>query len=135
MKGSQVFPSKNLRAEDIKGKEPIVAIDKVTTQQFDDGLKPIIHFIGAQKTLVCNRTNWNAIVDITGKSDSDEWHGLKVKLVVVKVDYQGKRVDAIRIEDPRQPSRLAARPSQRDYAEEPFTAADEDNTPDGDVGF
>ncbi len=133
MKGSQVFPSKNLRAEDIKGKEPIVAIDKVTTQQFDDGLKPIIHFIGAQKTLVCNRTNWNAIVDITGKSDSDEWHGLKVKLVVTRVDYQGKRVDAIRIEDPRQPSRAPQRPAPVEDDLPPFPP--EDDGPDGDVGF
>ena len=97
-KAGDFFAGKGLKAEDIKGREPIVTIEKVTTQNFDDGLKPIIHFVGKEKTLVCNKTNWNSIVDITGEEDSDNWAGHKLKLVVARVDYQGKRVDAIRID-------------------------------------
>lgn len=100
MKGSEFFQGKSLKADDIKGHEPVVTIEKVTTQDFDDGKKPIIHFVGKEKTLVCNKTNWNAIVDITGEDDSDNWTGMKIKLVVARVDYQGKRVDAIRIDPP-----------------------------------
>lgn len=106
MKGSEVFASKSLKAEDIKGHEPVVTIEKVTTQDFDDGKKPIIHFVGKEKTLVCNRTNWNSIVEITGEDDSDNWAGHKVRLVVARVDYQGKRVDAIRVD----PAPTAAKP-------------------------
>lgn len=105
MKASDFFNGKSLKADDIKGHEPVVTIEKVTEQQFDDGKKPIIHFVGKEKTLVCNRTNWNAIVDITGEEDSDNWTGCKVKLVVARVDYQGKRVDAIRIDPPPTPAR------------------------------
>jgi hypothetical protein len=100
MKGSEIFQGKSLKAEDIKGREPVVTIEKVTTQDFDDGKKPIIHFVGKEKTLVCNKTNWNAIVEVTGEDDSDNWPGHKIKLVVARVDYQGKRVDAIRIDPP-----------------------------------
>lgn len=121
MKGSEFFAGKGLKAEDIKGREPIVTIEKVTTQTFDDGLKPIIHFVGKEKTLVCNKTNWNSIVDITGEQDSDNWAGHKIKLVVARVDYQGKRVDAIRI-DPASGTRPAPPP-------EPAEAPNEDDIP------
>lgn len=94
------FPSKSLKAADIKDKEPVLTITEVTNQEFDDGMKPIIHFEETPKTLVCNRTNWNAIVDITGQRDSDRWAGKRIKLVVARVDYQGKRVDAIRVDEP-----------------------------------
>lgn len=99
MKSTDVFPSKSLRADDLNGIEPVVTIESVSTQSFDDGSrKPIIHFKGKEKTLVCNKTNWNAIVEITGEEDSDNWAGHRIKLIVAKVDYQGKRVPAIRVE-------------------------------------
>lgn len=122
-KASDFFTGKSLKAEDIKGREPVVTIEKVTTQNFDDGTKPIIHFVGKDKTLVCNRTNWNSIVEITGEDDSDNWGGCKIKLVVARVDYQGKRVDAIRVDPP--PSDGA----RRQPPPEPTSAPDEDDIP------
>jgi hypothetical protein len=72
----------------------------------------VIFFKGKDKGLVLNKTNWSALVDITGEEDSDDWEGKKVKLVTRKVEYQGKRVPAIRIEEPagmprREPERLS----------------------------
>lgn len=99
MKSTDVFPSKSLKAEDLGTTQPVVTIEKVTTQGFDDGTrKPVIHFVGKEKTLICNKTNWNAIVDITNEPDSDNWAGTRIKLVVARVDFQGKRVPAIRVE-------------------------------------
>ena len=60
----------------------------------------VMFFEGKDKGLVMNKTNWNATVEITGQEDSDDWAGAKVKLVMRKVDFQGKRVPAIRIEEP-----------------------------------
>lgn len=111
MKASDVFSGKSLKADDIKGREPIVTIESIETKTFDDGTKPIIHFVGKEKALVCNRTNWNSIVDITGEDDSDRWPGKKIKLVVARVDFQGKRVDAIRVDAPG-PSRPVTPPTQ-----------------------
>lgn len=108
MKASDIFKGKSLKAEDIQGREPIVTIESVSVQTFDDNTsKPVIKFRNAEKQLVCNKTNWNAIVDITGLEDSDDWPGQKIRLVVAKVDFQGKRVPAIRVEDPN-PRRAAA---------------------------
>lgn len=101
MKGNEIFSGKSLKAEDLNGVEPIVTIDSVSVKKFDDGTrKPVVSFKGKEKTLVCNKTNWNAIVEITGEEDSDNWTGHRIKLIVAKVDFQGKRVPAIRVEAP-----------------------------------
>lgn len=124
MKASDFFSGKSLKAEDIKGHEPIVTIERVTTADFEDGKKPIIHFKGKEKTLVCNRTNWNSIVDITGEDDSENWPGHQIKLVVARVDYQGKRVDAIRIDAPP-----TSAPVRRSPEPPPVEAPDDSDIP------
>jgi hypothetical protein len=142
MRGNEIFSGNSLKAEDLNGIEPVVTIEKVTTKSFDDGSrKPIVHFKGKEKTLVCNKTNWNAIVEITGEEDSDNWTGHRIKLVVAKVDFQGKRVPAIRVDAapsagrPTPAPAPAARPRQaepltrvsgRDYNEQIATADDDD---------
>lgn len=99
MKGTDVFGSGFLKAEDFEGHSPIVTIESVEVKKFRDGTsKPLIRFVGKEKGLICNRTNWNSIVEITGESDSDAWVGRKIRLVSARVDFQGRRVAAIRVE-------------------------------------
>lgn len=134
MKANDVFPGKYLRADDLGGKEPIVTIKSVHNETLGDELKPILMFEGKEKGLVLNKTNWSAIADITGQDDSDDWAGARVKLVTRKVDFQGKRVPAIRIEEP------TAKPQQKPLSTKPVPAVSEDNddgSVDGyeDVGF
>lgn len=138
MKGSDIFKSKSLKAEDLKGKGPVtVIIDKVTVQEFDDNSsKPVIHFRSKSgkpldKSLVANRTNWYAIAEQLG-DDSDAWTGKPITLIATKTDYQGKRVDCIRVDDP--PAQ-----SKKPLEKAPFEP-EEDNTPfndepDDEVGF
>jgi hypothetical protein len=130
MKASDIFTGKSLKAEDILGKEPVVTIESVERKKFDDGEKAIVHFVGKEKALVCNRTNWNSIVDITGEEDSDDWTGKRIKLVVARVDFQGKRVNAIRIDPPNVTGKASARVAA------PLPSEPDDITPDdSDVGF
>lgn len=121
MKSNDVFPGKYLRADDLHGKEPIVTIKSVEVETIGDDAKPVLYFEGKDKGLVMNKTNWNAAVDLTGQEDSDDWAGHKVKLVVRKVDFQGKRVPAIRLEEAT--SNGAARKP------EPVQTIDEDEIP------
>jgi hypothetical protein len=95
-----MFPGKYLKADDLKGGEPTVKISHIKIETLGEDSKPVLYFSGKDRGLVLNRTNWAAIVDITGRDDSDDWEGQKVKLVVRKVEFQGKRVAAIRIEEP-----------------------------------
>ena len=109
MKANDVFPSNFLKAADIQGHEPIVTIDRVEMQEVGDGNKPVVYFKGKERGIVLNKTNFAAIEDITGEPDTDQWAGHKVKLYVAKVEYQGKRVPAIRI-DNAGPTRTAPAP-------------------------
>lgn len=123
MKGTDVFPSKYLRAGDLDGHEPIVTIDRVVMETIGDDRKSVVYFKGKDKGLVLNKTNWNAIEDITGEEDSDNWRGHKIKLVTRKVEYQGKRVPAVRIEEP---TTAAAKPAPEP---EPVDDLDEESIP------
>lgn len=98
MKASDIYGGNSLTAKDLGAATPVVTIDSVSYKDFDNGKKAVIKFKGKDKVLICNLTNWNSIVDITGEQDSDNWPGHKVKLYVTKVDFQGKRVPAIRVD-------------------------------------
>ena len=109
MKGNEVFPGNSLKASDLGNSSPVVTIESVSIEAFKDGTsKPAVHFKGKEKKLILNKTNWNAIVDITGEEDSDNWAGHKIRLFVAKVDFQGSRVPAIRVEAAETPKPVTA---------------------------
>lgn len=99
MKIGTAFPSDYLRAGDLNGKAVRVTIESVTVEKIGDDQKPVLHFVGKDKTLVLNKTNANRIVEATGSDETDDWEGWSIVLYPCKVDYQGKRVDAIRVDD------------------------------------
>jgi hypothetical protein len=100
MKINDLFRSKkSLAAADLGGKAVRVTIESVEVQKFDEGEKPVLHFVGKDKTMVLNKTNALRIVEATGTDESDDWPGWSIVLYPTKVDYAGKRVDAIRIDD------------------------------------
>jgi hypothetical protein len=101
MKLTEAFPSKWLKAEDLKGQTPVVTIAGVSIEKIgqDDG-KVVLKFRGKEKGMVCNVTNANMIAEIAGSDDTDNWFGVPIMLYVAKVDYQGRRVDAIRVDFP-----------------------------------
>lgn len=90
--------SSHLKADDIGNSKPVVTIDRVEVEKVGDEDKPVIYFVGKAKGLVCNRTNANMITELLGTAETDEWTGQRIRLYKAKVDFQGKRVDAIRIE-------------------------------------
>lgn len=100
MKASQIFPSSYLKSEDLGKSEPVVIVARVETEKFGDDEKRVCYFKGKEKGLVLNRTNWGMLAEITKQDDDDNWVGHAVKLYVARVDYQGKRVPAIRIDYP-----------------------------------
>lgn len=133
MKASDVFPSNYLRAADLDGREPIVTIARVGVETFGDESKPVVFFQGKEKGVVLNKTNFNAIVDITREDDTDNWPGHQIKLITVKVEFQGKRVPAIRVEDPK-PTRAigpprSARPVAVNQTHEPAPEINDDDIP------
>jgi hypothetical protein len=113
---NDAFPSKYLSAADIGDSKPTVIIAgfEMIDLETDDGMesKPFLTFKGAKKGMILNKTNANAIQDLYG-FDTDAWIGKAIKLIVTRVDYQGRRVPALRI-DP--PDRTTAAPGMREQA-------------------
>jgi hypothetical protein len=131
MKIGSAFPSEFLKAADLNGKAIRVTIDTVTTEKVGEDRKPVLHFVGKDKTLVLNKTNANRLVEATGTDETDEWSGWSITLYPCKVEYQGKRVDAIRVDD---------RPgSSRPPAKRPAPVAEPEEVPadvtDDDIAF
>lgn len=94
------FPSKYLRAADLGTAEPNLTIRDVTSETVGDDQRLVVYFEGKTKGLVLNKTNANAIADIANSRNTDDWSGVRIKLVKARVDYQGKRVDAVRVDTP-----------------------------------
>jgi len=97
MKQTDVFPGRFLRAADLDGKTPVVTIESSKLEVVGAGQKLVIYFVGKAKGLVVNRTNFETIAAVTGLEDTDDWPGHKIKLITTIVDYQGRRVLAIRV--------------------------------------
>jgi len=91
------FPGSYLKAADLGGKRIGVTIDRVELEDVGSDNKPVLYFQGKDKGLVLNKTNSNMISEIVGSDETDEWNGHRIALYSTKVDYQGKRVDAIRV--------------------------------------
>lgn len=92
---NDMFPSKTLKADDLKSptgkgyREFNLTVESLEPVDFkdDQGVtekKWVVHFKGAQKGLVLNRTNAQTICDAYGE-DTDEWIGNKIILYVTTV--------------------------------------------------
>lgn len=101
MKQGDVFPGRFLRADDLNGHTPTVTIARAELQTIGDTQKLVVYFEGKDKGIVLNRTNFNAIVEITGADDTDDWPGHRIRLVTARVDFQGRRFVTIRVDDPK----------------------------------
>ena len=96
---NDAFPSQYLKADDLGTSKPIVTISHVEMEEVGEGKKPVLYFQGKGRGMVLNKTNKERLVEFMGSTETDDWAGKKVRLVVEKVDYAGKRVPAIRIHE------------------------------------
>jgi len=96
------YPSKFLRASDLKGKEIEVTIERVESEEFEqDGgkrNKPVVHFrSGGIKPLVANKTNSMLIATALGSKDYDTWSGKQVRLYPDMETFRGQVHEVIRV--------------------------------------
>lgn len=131
MRGTELFPSRYMNAGDLAGRSVVVTIRDLKMQTVGADRRAVLYFEGKSKGLVLNKTNWTAIATITGAEDSDQWSGRPIRLVVAMVDFQGRRVPAIRIEAAdRRPPAAAPEPARAEYDDSEIPTPD-----DRDIGF
>lgn len=112
MKMNDVFPSKYVKADDLRGKQALCVISHVTLEKIGDDTKPVIYFQGKEKGLVCNKTNFGRIAFVYG-DESDDWTGREIVLYPEMTDFQGKPMWAIRVKPPE--ARAAATEQNANY--------------------
>ena len=102
---SELFPSRFLKAADLKGRTVKVKIKKVEVEEIgqDKDEKPVIYFEGVERGLVMNKTNGVAIADIHGDVTGG-WTGKEIEIFSMMVPYQGQNVAAIRIRAVAEPA-------------------------------
>ena len=96
MKLDTMFPSKYLKASDLRGRDVEVTIGNVISEEVGDGHKPVVLFQGKDRGLVLNKTNAQTIGDAYG-GDTDSWAGKKITLYAAKTQFNGQMVDCIRV--------------------------------------
>lgn len=110
-----MFPSKYLKAEDLKGRKVQVQIEQVAVESLGQGAdardKLVLYFKGKDKGMVLNKTNSLMLSDIFSSKDTDNWIGHPILLTPTRTTFQGKPVMAIRVEEaPRQQQRQQVAP-------------------------
>lgn len=99
---NEVYQSNSdfLKADDIGQNFWTLTIAGVEMKAFDNGERKLaVSFQDLDKLLLLNMTNARAISDLYG-GDTDHWVGRQVMLFTAPVDYQGKKVNAIRVRGP-----------------------------------
>jgi hypothetical protein len=94
---NSLFPSKYLKAADLKNRVTMT-IDKVVEEKIGNDKPPVAYFRGKIKGLVLNKTNGKMIAEIARSAETDDWPGIQVDLYPTRVDFQGRRVDTIRVD-------------------------------------
>jgi hypothetical protein len=123
------FPSSWLKAADLQGKQVKVIMERIEMQDIGDDHKPVLYFQGKEKGLVLNKTNANNIKDAYGSETSD-WFGKPLVIFPTKVDFSGRRVDAIRVRAPDEPeTRQAPKQSKQQLSKEDADAQMDDQIP------
>jgi hypothetical protein len=95
-----LFPSRYLKAADLKGQKRTLTISKITSEEVgkDKKAEPIIYFQKCTKGLVLNKTNAKRIAEVLGSKALADWPGKSVALYSKMVEFAGDLVPAIRID-------------------------------------
>lgn len=110
---NEEFPSKYLKSADLKGTVQRVKIDRIEVEQIGTDRKLVMYFAGKDKGMVLNKTNARTIGDVYGE-DTDAWLEAPIEVFSMKVDFQGRMVDGLRIRVPPPKRQSAVVPNARE---------------------
>lgn len=82
----ELYPSRFLRCEDLKGRKYVLIIAHVELERMrsrfekTEQWKAVLYFVGAQKGLVLNKTQALVIKALAGSGEFERWVGIEVTL-------------------------------------------------------
>ena len=128
MNMNEAFPSKYIKAVDLKGQQMTLTMSNVELESFSNGEQGyVLYFQGAKKGLSLNKTKTTTLMDAYGP-DSDLWAGKQVILSPGKATFQGKRFDVVDVDIPQGPAQQAPPPQAQEEEAGP-------TVPDDDIPF
>ena len=86
--------TKSVRDNGLEGK--VLTIKDVEGREFDDGRKLSLGFEEIEHGLTLNKTNLSILIDGFG-SETDDWKGKKISLMLIKTKFSGQTVDGIQV--------------------------------------
>jgi hypothetical protein len=113
------LPSQWLKAADFE-RPALLTIKRFSVETLGDDKRPVIWFSETDKGLALNIVNGTTVEEVCGSADPARWTGHKIVAFKTQTDYQGKRVDCIRLRAPK-PGSVPVEPEPP-----PFTATDDD---------
>jgi hypothetical protein len=128
---NDAFPSKYLKAADLAD-GPVVATIKLAELEKVKGFdgketpKVVVYFAKKLKPLILNRTNFEAICDICGSYDSEDFPGTKAEVFAQKVSGPNGIVDGVRIRAPGAGEKPKKKVAKSGNAENPGDGMDDD---------
>lgn len=105
---NEQFPSKYIKSSDLGGNMVKVQIRSLQSEEIGSSQKMIMYFTGKEKGLVLNKTNAQTLAEQFG-DETDNWVGANIEIFSMKVQYEGRMVDGIRVRIPPQPRQTQQR--------------------------
>jgi hypothetical protein len=103
---NDIFPSKYLKAHELKGTSPTVTIERVGVEQVRSRVKvdtkPVLYFRGKTKGLLLNKTMAQSVTQIAGSALTERWPGVAITLYATTAAFDKDVHDVIRIKAPVQ---------------------------------
>jgi hypothetical protein len=105
MDTSNLYPSKYVGSDDLKGNHVTVTIRELKLESLKDRnglqqMKPVLYFQKTEKGLVVNKTNLKSLWAIFSSKSSKDWIGKKISLYSTPVQVGDEMRQGIRISKP-----------------------------------
>ena len=128
---NDTFPSKHLKASDLKGSVVPVTISHLEIEEIGQkkDRKPVLYFTGKDKGLVLNKTNSKRIADLLGTPETDEWGGQRIALYPSETEFQGDTVECIRVKAALGKNGAKPKPQPEPEPEQTYAGESDDDIP------
>jgi hypothetical protein len=135
---SEIFPSKWLKAEDLRGRTVRVHVESAQIEPIrnprtnQEEPKIVIRFHGKQKSLILNKTQAFALAAATGEEEITRWRGHEVTL---SPSVAPNKMATIQIGKPEQKPQSTPAPAAAAPADERADNGEEDEAEDEDAAL
>jgi uncharacterized membrane protein len=99
---NEAFPSRFLKAADLRGREPVVTIARVAFEPMGHTreVKAVVYFVGKAKGLKLNKTMATAISAIAGSPLTEAWIGVALCLYATSAAFGRDTFPVVRVKAP-----------------------------------